>query len=267
MKEITIISIEKRKRSSKFNIITTEDDYIVSEDMVIKHHLFKDKTFTEKEFKQVIEDILEDEFFNKVLNLLSISYKSEYEIIQYIHTNEIKNKTFLKEKQVQNIISKLIELGYIDDERLSNSVVDYYIRNNKGPLFIKQKLKEKKVAEDIINRSLEAYDNKLEQEIIIKLIEKENNKNLPLKKFKMNLCNKLIRNGFNSNLVYRLVDNKTFEDNSESLIEKDYLKIYNRIKDKNKTDSEKKQLIINGLLSKGYEYSLVKKVLKDSSNL
>ena len=48
MKEITIISIEKRKRSSKFNIITTEDDYIVSEDMVIKHHLFKDKTFTEK---------------------------------------------------------------------------------------------------------------------------------------------------------------------------------------------------------------------------
>ena len=59
MKEITIISIEKRKRSSKFNIITTEDDYIVSEDMVIKHHLFKDKTFTEKEFKQVIDDILD----------------------------------------------------------------------------------------------------------------------------------------------------------------------------------------------------------------
>jgi SOS response regulatory protein OraA/RecX len=37
-------------------------------------------------------------------------------------------------------------------------------------------------------------------------------------------------------------------------------------KDKNKSESEKKQLIINGLLSKGYEYSLIKKYLNNSSN-
>ena len=58
----------------------------------------------------------------------------------------------------------------------------------------------------------------------------------------------------------------TIEDNSESLIEKDYIKVYNRVKDKNKTDSEKKQLIINGLLSKGYEYSLIKKYINSCSN-
>ena len=94
--------------------------------MIIKHYLFKDKTFTEKEFKKIIEDILEDEYFNKVINLLSISLKSEYEIIKYIHTNEAKNKTYLKDNQIDNIINKLKQFNYIDDNKLSISLIDYY---------------------------------------------------------------------------------------------------------------------------------------------
>lgn len=266
MDQIKILSIEKNKKSKKYKVITDDLDYTVSEDMIIKHQLFKDEVFTKKEFSKVIEDFLEDEYFNKVINLLSMSYKSEYEIIKYIHTNETKNKQYLKEDQIQNIIKKLKQLNYLNDEKLCEYTIDYYIRNNKGPLFIKQKLKEKKVDEKLINEKLLCYDPSLEKEIIVKLIEKENNKNLPVKKFKMNLINKLVRNGFDSSIVYNLVDKVTFEDNSESLIEKDYNKIYNRIKDKNKTDSEKKQLIINGLLSKGYDYSLIKKYLNSCSN-
>ena len=38
----------------------------------------------------------------------------------------------------------------------------------------------------------------------------------------------------------------------------DYLKAYNKVSKKEKTESEKKQLIINYLLSKGYEYKLIK---------
>lgn len=100
MENITILSIEKKQKSKKYKVITNKEDYTVSEDMIIKHHLFKDKIFSEKEFDKVIEDILEDEYFNKVINLLSISLKSEYEIINYIHTNETKNKTYLKQNQL-----------------------------------------------------------------------------------------------------------------------------------------------------------------------
>lgn len=266
MENITILSVEKKQKSKKYKVITDDLEYQVSEDMIIKHHLFKDKIFTKKEFDKVIEDILEDEYFNKVINLLSISLKSEYEIIQYIHNNEAKNKTYLKAKQINNIIEKLKQLNYLDDSKLCENVIDYYIRNNKGPLFIKQKLKEKKIDESIINDKIQCYDYALEEEIIVKIISKENNKNLPIKKYKQNLSNKLIRNGFNSSLVFKIVERMTIEDNSESLIEKDYIKVYNRVKDKNKTDSEKKQLIINGLLSKGYEYSLIKKYINSCSN-
>jgi len=267
MEIVKILSIEKNKKSKKYKVITDDLTYTVSEDMIIKHQLFKEKTFTKKEFNKVIEDILEDEYFNKVINLLSMSYKSEYEIIKYIHTNENKNKQYLKEFQVQNIIKKLKQLNYINDDKLCDYTIDYYIRNNKGPLYIRQKLIDKKVDEKLINEKLLCYDSTLEEEIIIKLINKEKNNNLPIKKFKLNLCNKLMRNGFNSKLVYNLVDKQRFDDNSESLIEKDYTKIYNRVIKKNKTNSEKKQLIINGLLSRGYEYSLIKEIIKKCSNL
>ena len=90
----------------------------------------------------------------------------------------------------KNIIDKLKQLNYIDDNQLSINVIDYYIRNNKGPLYIKQKLKEKKIDENIINSNLKVYTSDLEEEIIVKIINKENNKNLPLKKFKINLSNK-----------------------------------------------------------------------------
>ena len=265
MREVKIISIEKKERSKKFKLITTKDEYVVSEDMIIKHYLFKDKIFTEKEFDKVIEDILEDEYFNKVINLLSISLKSEYEIIKYIHTNEAKNKTYLKDNQIDNIINKLKQFNYIDDNKLSISLIDYYIRNKKGPLYIKQKLKEKKIDEEIINSNLKSYTSEIEEEIILKLLQKESNKNLPIKKYKMNLQNKLLRNGFSPNLVYSLVDNLQVEDNSIELIEKDYLKALNKVANKDKTESEKKQLIINSLLSKGYDYRLIKDYLNNCS--
>lgn len=267
MKVIKILGIEKKPKSKKYVVITDDLNYTVSEDMVIKHQLFKEKSFTEDEFKQVIEDILEDEYFNKVINLLSMSHKSEYEIIKYIHTNEAKNKQYLKDVQIQNIINKLKQLGYLNDDKLCEYIIDYYIRNNKGPLFIKQKLKEKNVDEKLIDSKLLSYDLTLQEEIIIKIIGKENNNNLPIKKFKFNLCNKLIRNGFSNELVYKLVERQKFDDNSELLIEKDLNKIYNKVIKKDKSNSEKKQLIINGLLSKGYEYSLIKEVIKKCSNL
>ena len=70
MKEIKILGIEKKQKSKKFKLITSEEEYTVSEDMIIKYQLYKEKTFTEKEFKLVIDDILEDEFFNKVIKNL-----------------------------------------------------------------------------------------------------------------------------------------------------------------------------------------------------
>ena len=263
MKEIKIISVEKKPRSKKYNIVTSEEDYTISEDMLIKYHIFKDSVFTENEFKKIIEDLTLDEYFNKVLNLLSFSLKSEYEVIQYIKENEKKTKKRLSLTQIDELINRIKSFGYLNDELLCNHVLDYYYRNKKGPLYIKQKLIEKKVDKQLIDSTIKNYTYEMEKELIEEIISKENNNNYTVKKFELNLSNKLIRNGFSNNIVYNLVEKLEVEDNSLELIEKDYNKLLLKISKKDKTDYEKKQLIINGLMQKGYEYQVISKYLKD----
>lgn len=265
--EIKIISVEKIAKKNKYKVITTENEYLVSEDLLIKYQLFKDKTYSKQYFEEVFQNIIQDTFLNKIINLLSISNKSEYEVITYIHTQEEKSKQYLNEKQINDIISILYQYNYLDDNKLCINLIDYYIRNNKGPLYIKQKLKEKKIDEKIINCHLNSYTSTKEEEIIAKIIEKESNADLPINKQKQSIINKLIRNGFTPSLVYNIVNKTVFNDNSEQFIIKDYWKIYNRVKDKEKTDNEKKQLIINYLLNKGYDYKIIKEVINNSDNL
>lgn len=265
--DIKIINVEKLNKKNKYKVITSENEYIVSEDLLIKYQLFKDKSYSKKYFEEVLQSIIQDTFLNKIINLLSISNKSEYEVIKYIHTQEEKNNQYLTEKQINNIISILHQYNYLDDNKLSVSLIDYYIRNNKGPLFIKQKLKEKKIDEKMIIDNLKAYNSLKEEEIIIKIIAKESNANLPINKQKQNIIGKLLRNGFTPSLVYNMVNQTDFIDNSEQLIMKDYFKVFNKVKDKDKTDNEKKQVIINYLLNKGYDYQIIKEIINSSYNL
>ena len=54
MNEIKIIALEKKPRSKKFKVITNEEDYNFSEEMLIKYHIFKDQVFTKKEFEKIL---------------------------------------------------------------------------------------------------------------------------------------------------------------------------------------------------------------------
>lgn len=263
MNEIKIIALEKKPRSKKYKVITNEEDYNFSEEMLIKYHIFKDQVFTKVEFEKILDDSLVDDYFNKVINLLSISLKSESEIIKYIHDKERVSKKYLKDNQINSIIEKIKQLGYLNEERLCDYILDYYYRNNKGPLYIKQKLIEKKVDRLLIEDTLKKYSYDMEEEAIDKILEKENNKNYTVKKYKMNLTNKLLRNGFSSNIVYKKIDKLKVEDKSNELIEKEFNKIYDKVNKKDITDHEKKQMIINKLLSKGYEYQLIKQYIKN----
>lgn len=263
MKEIKILGLEKKQISKKYKVVTSEDDYNFSEDMIIKYHIFKDAVFTKKEFDKILEDSLKDDYFNKVLNYIGASPKSVYEIEKYIHDKERKSKQYLKEYQIQEIIDRVEKLGYLNDEELCNNVLDYYIRNNKGPLFIKNKLIEKRIDENLIEEVLQKYTYDIESDVIDRVISKEKNNGYTVKKFKINLTNKLIRNGFTSSLVYSKVDKLEVEDNNEELIEKDFSKIYYKVMKKDISDYDRKQLILANLLSKGYEYREINDIIKE----
>ena len=70
---IVIESVSKRKNSKKYDVITNDESYIMSEDTIIKFQVFKGKEFSESEFKKIIYDVKLSEYFNKVLNYLYYS--------------------------------------------------------------------------------------------------------------------------------------------------------------------------------------------------
>lgn len=261
MEEIKIISITKKARSKKYQVETNEDSYTFLEDTIIKYMIFKDACFSKTKWNEILEQAKEDEYFNKTLNYLGSSYKSKYEIETYL--NNKSNKT-LSDEQIDNIIKRIENLGYINDSALATYYLDYYYRNNKGPLYIKNKLKQKKIDEQCIKNVLNHYTNEMEVEVINKILAKEKNNKYPLKKFKLLLSNKLVQNGFSSTIVYSLIENYDFEDISDEIIMKDYNKAF--AKALKKDPKEQKQIIINYLMNKGYDYRTINNFLSEIKN-
>lgn len=242
-KKIQIVNVTKKK--NKFIVSTNEKEYTFCEDTIIKYYIFKDKQFTEEEFEEALKAEKENSYLNQALNFISFKTRSIKEIVDYLKSKDASRE------QSEYVITKLIELGYLDDEIFSKNMLDSIMLNKKGPMVLLEKLKSKGVDEEIIKNTLSLYTIDLEEEILddlIKSLVKKNN-DQPKQKQKQIIYNKLLRDGFTSSLVYRLVDKIEFVDESEATLIKDIEKLkrkYPLKEDRNK--------IVVSLLSKGYEY-------------
>lgn len=261
MNKIVIESISQKRNSKKFVVKTNEEEYIMTEDTIIKFHIFKDKEFSKEEFKKIIYDIKISESFNKTLNYLSYGPRSEYEIRLYIQKND-KDK-ILKSKDFEEIVSRLKALNYINDDLYSNQIVEYY-KQTKGRNFIYQYLRDKKIKNEYIENALSLYEDDEEIETGLKISIKyiQTIRKYPFRKQQTMMMAKLNRAGFSSLSISKILSKLDFVDDSDETLRKDILKVQRRIEKKDLTSYEKKQYIINSLMQKGYEYRKICDVLK-----
>jgi regulatory protein len=250
--EIKILSVEKKK--DKYRVTTNENEFVFDEDTIIKHLVFKDKIFTKDEFTLILDDLAINTAFNKALRYLNYGLRTIYEM-----------KTYLKEfTNIDKVIEKLQDLGYLNDKAYAKNYLDYCKRNNKGPIFYKNKLLEKKIDKTIINHYLEEYSYNSQLDIIMNIINKEINKltAYPFKSQQRMLISKLIRNGFSNEIIYETVNKLELVDESDDSLKRDFEKQTLKLKSKDITDSEKKQRIIAHLLNKGYEYRKIIEIIE-----
>lgn len=261
MNKIVIESISQKKNSKKFVVKTSEEEYVMTEDTIIKFHIFKDKEFSKMDFKKIIYDIKINESFNKVLNYLNYGPRSEYEIRLYIQKND-KEKT-LKVKDYNEIIARLRSLNYVNDELYAKQIVDYY-KATKGKNYIKQYLREKRVDNSIIENSILLIEDDEEIEIALKIANKyvQTIRKYPFKKQKEMLMNKLLRSGFSLDSINKIITRVEVVDESDLTLEKDYFKLLKKFENKNMSSFEKKQHILNSLIAKGYDYKKINSILK-----
>ena len=253
MNDVKIISVEAKK--SYYLVTTSINDYKFDEDTIVKYEVFNDKVYEKKEFDKIIKYNDEQIALNKVIRYLAYGPRSKLEIIKY-----------LKEKGIDNYkptIKKLIEYGYINDEKLANDLVNYYIDLSKGPLYIQKKMDEKGIEEAIIKNAMIAYSEELEKNICYQVSTKEieHLSKYPIRKQKISLFSKLQSKGFSSSVIRLTIDKLEFFDDSIDNLEKDYEKLASKISKKDISEAEKKTYIIERLLAKGYDYKAIKTIL------
>ena len=253
MNDVKIISVEAKK--SYYLVTTSINDYKFDEDTIVKYEVFNDKVYEKKEFDKIIKYNDEQIALNKVIRYLAYGPRSKLEIIKY-----------LKEKGIDNYkptIKKLIEYGYINDEKLANDLVNYYIDLSKGPLYIQKKMDEKGIEEAIIKNAMIAYSEELEKNICYQVSTKEieHLSKYPIRKQKISLFSKLQSKGFSSSVIRLTIDKLEFFDDSIDNLKKDYEKLASKISKKDISEAEKKTYIIERLLAKGYDYKAIKTIL------
>ncbi len=211
----------------KLDEIILDSEYYFIKDLVIKK--LKRKDFSKKEIINFVSDKLNDEQIGKLINdLEKNNYINDYNYVKLIF-NEAENKL-------------------------------------KGSLFILEKLKEKEIAENIVNAFFEHFNeeniaNKLVNHEV-KILMNKHPKNALINK----IAYKLNNNGFKEDIINNQIEKLQYitGSNDHDLIMRDYLKLNRKYQGK----YEKAQLsrkIIESLMIKGYNYKSIMDVIKGAN--
>lgn len=253
---------EIKKNKDKYTIVIDSKKLNVTEDDILKFDLFIGKELNEAEYLDLIDSIQYNMLLSKTLKYITYQPRSKKEIDVYFKKCDVNEK--IKDK----VLNILIEYKYINDDELAESIYEYEKNiKKKGPKAIKQKLLLKGVSKEKIMELISLYDEKMESENIEYIVDKEVKKNqrFPIKKRKRIILDKLIRDGFSQDLVYDKVEGLKLEDESYS----ELLKEVDKLKKKycKEKSFQAKQKIINNLINKGFEYSMICKVLNSDETL
>jgi len=251
--DVIIKSIEKKK--TKYKVTTNSGENTFSEETIIKYSIFKDQVFTLIKYNEILEAENINVLLNKALNFLSYQYRSTKEVIKYLQDKKAT------EKQTVDIVSKLVALGYLNDSIYSKNILDYCIKNHKGPRLLADKLRHKGIEDNIVSETVSNYDYSIEKENALELVGKLITKNttLPIRKQKMNIYQKLLRDGFNNEVINEVLNQVNFTDDSLNLIAEEIDKL--NTKYSSLSDSDRRNKIINRLINKGYTYSQINEYL------
>lgn len=253
--------IKEIKSSPKQTVISFDDGSSLSlvNDVLSEFYLYRNKELSEDDVKKLRDFSTLSTHYQYVLRILS---KANYS------TKEIKTKLerrFVEPPQIDRIIKRLEDNNLLNDGQFAKNIFEYYVKERYGPLYIRQKLFDKGVAESIIETTLHFDEEVLMSNAQIIAERLINSKHLMTKNKLINqIYSKLTRYGYEQDMVLTIInDLKTnLEVDDSKLIKKDFHRIIDKLKHKDMKDYDKKVVVMQKLRQKGYSYSAIKKVME-----
>jgi len=260
IKVLEIIAIKNNKYQIIISQNEEEESIVVPESVLIRMNIFSPRVISENEYQQITKVLDEDLLLEKAYHFIDYKMRTISEVKKHLQ------KSTNDEEVIQRIILKLKKDQYLNDDFYVKTYLSEKIDFDLvGPAYIKQKLILKGIHFDLIEQNMAVFTDEMQYEKLFELIKKETKYPIksPFKKAYTSLKTKLIKKGFsisivdsamlsNIDLIKSVIDEK-------QLIEKELkaMKKHHSLE----TWVEKDQAI-KKLFNKGYDYEIIKKLLK-----
>jgi len=148
--KITKIEIQK-KNKNRVNLYLDEEFYCgLSLETIMKNHLKEGFEINENQIEFLKTETEREVALSKAVGYISKCQKTKKEILKYLLTKGFD------ETICQQVIEKLEEYKFVDDEEYAKNYIKFKNKNN-GSRKIAMELKQKGVDDEIASQSLENY--------------------------------------------------------------------------------------------------------------
>lgn len=251
--KLDIVKIEKViAKGKKFLVYVdiNDEEYKFSENQIVTNRIIKGALFTLEEWNKIINSQSTSTLFDQMLRFIDFKLRTKKEVIEKLMEKKSSNE------DIEYIIKRLEEIGYIDDERYANLYVEDAIRGLKGPYLITFNLEQKGIESSYINQLISDYDQNifLENAKEVALKYQKTILSHPVNKQKELIMQKLTRSGYYIDTINKVLREIEYQSDDLEKLEDEYKKLLSKTEDKNK--------IITSLIQKGYKYEDIKKVIR-----
>ena len=243
-----------KTKSNKYIVEFDKDKIELYDDVIVKYELLRKKEISKNDLKKILDYNNKLEAYYKSLKYLNTKLRTELEIRKYLkdYSSRIVDETIKKLKEEKYLNDELYIKTYLND-RISLSL--------NGPNKIKSNLINLGLNEELIEQYISSVSNDIWNEKIEKYINKKVNSNhhYGLQKLKEKITYELLQEGYYKFQISSYINSIKINDNN-SILEKEFNKIYLNLQRKNKVD---KYQIINKLLLKGFSYDEINDLLAE----
>ena len=202
-----IVKYEFTKKN-KYNVYLSNGEVLnLQEQVITENELLLKKEMSQELYNKLVRD-------NKIYELMEMAVK--YISIRLRSIKEVKDYLLKKggsNNEVEDAVQKLIESGYLDDDRFTKAFIKDKLKfTTIGDYKIKMQLNKLGVSTSIIEDNMNKIDEHIIEEKIKKIIEKDKKTN---KKYsgqirKNKIYNHLLNQGYSQEKVITIINTYDF---------------------------------------------------------
>ena len=247
----------KKCSNNRYEVsLSNGEKYKIYDDLILKYELLINKNINNKRLEELLDENKLYDAYYQAISYIAYKMRSKKEIKDYLKKKDYSTY------DIADTIDKLVENGYINDEKYTKAFVfDSLNLSSKGPKKIKNELIKAGVSNIYIDKELDNIDYNIWEERIDKIISKKSKTNKDsLLVFKKKLKEFLIKEGYDTEMINQKVSNINF--NTDDIFLKEANKVWNKLSIKEKDDVLKYKFK-NKMYLKGFTQEQINKFLEE----